>query len=287
MFSNFYHSTIRNTVVAFGTLFNDIYVVRENTGGTDVESIRVPLSYSSKEKFYYRMARDLEYQDQPHLQMSLPRMGFEISGYSYDNTRKEPTLQRRMVQDASNANKVKYHYGAVPYNIDFELYIMVRHVDDGLQIMEQILPYFTPHFTITMKPKVLKDSLEKIDVPIILTGVQTEENYEGGFDEGRVIVHTLSFSSKVKIYGPVRSSGIIQVSDINIFDIDQDENDDFFANIVARPVIWERDTDGNIIKDTAGNPVEEVDYTTIQRDDDWEVLININEWPTSIDEATG
>ena len=101
MFTNFYHNTIRNTVVAFGTLFNDIYVARKNSGGTDEEVIRVPLSYSSKEKFYTRMSRDLEYQDQPHLQMTLPRIGFEITGYTYDNNRKQNTLQKRRVQDLS------------------------------------------------------------------------------------------------------------------------------------------------------------------------------------------
>lgn len=286
MFTNFYHSTIRKTVIAFGTLFNDIYVSRRDNDDIELESIRVPLSYSSKEKFYYRMSRDLEYQDQPHLQMSLPRIGFEIVGYSYDTTRKQNTLQKRTIQDPTDPEKIKYHYSPVPYNIDFELYIMVRAVDDGLQIMEQILPYFTPHFTITMKPKVLDDTIERVDMPIILTGVSTEENYEGGFEEGRVIIHTLSFTTKIKLYGPVRTSGVIKTSTVNIFDIDQDADDDFFVKVVARPIVWERDTDGELVLDSNNDPIEDADYvpyTNIERDDDYDILINIDEWPDSVE----
>ena len=284
MFSNFYHSTIRNTVVAFGTLFNDIYVSRKDSSGAEVEKIRVPLTYSSKEKFYYRMQRDLEYNDQPHLQMTLPRMGFEITGYSYDTTRKQNTMQKRFTTKDGDTSKLSFHYMPVPYNIDFELYIIVRHTDDGLQIMEQILPYFTPHFTITVKPKILNDTLEKQDIPITLQSVSSEENYEGGFDEGRVTIHTLSFQAKTNIYGPVRENGIIKLSEVNILDLDADPAlQDFKAEVKARPAIFEKDTDGDYVLGTDGKRIEEVDYTTIEIDDDYEILINIKEWPDDED----
>ena len=284
MFSNFYHSTLRNTVIAFGTLFNDLYVSRKNSAGAEVEKIRVPLTYSSKEKFYYRMQRDLEYNDQPHLQMTLPRMGFEITGYSYDNVRKQNTMHKRITKKADNTNKLSFHYMPVPYLIDFELYILVRHTDDGLQILEQILPYFTPHFTITIKPKILNDTLEKQDIPITLQSVSTEENYEGGFDEGKTTIHTLSFQAKINIYGPVRENGVIKQSEVNILDLDADPNlQDFKAEILARPAIFEKDTDGDYVLDTDGKRIEAVDYTTIEVDDDYEILVNVQEWPEDDD----
>ena len=284
MFSNFYHNTIRNTVIAFGTLFNDIYVSRKDSSGTEVEKIRVPLTYSSKEKFFYRMNRDLEYHDQPHLQMTMPRIGFAITGYTYDNARKQNTMQKRITQNSESTSNLDYHYIPVPYNIDFELYIFVRHTDDGLQIMEQILPYFTPHFTVTIRPKILSDTLEKQDIPIVLTGVNSEENYEGGFEEGRVTIHTLNFTTKTNIYGPVRTNGVIKLSEVNILDLDADPDlQDFRAEIKARPAIFEKDTSGDYVLDTNENKIEEVDYTTIEIDDDYEILINIKEWPDDED----
>ena len=113
-----------------------------------------------------------------------------------------------------------------------------------------------------------------------MQSVSTEENYEGGFDEGKTTIHTLSFQAKINIYGPVRENGVIKQSEVNILDLDADPNlQDFKAEILARPAIFEKDTDGEYVLDTDGKRIESVDYTTIEVDDDYEILINIQEWP--------
>ncbi len=149
MFTTFYHGTIRKMVTAFGTLFNNIYIQRTDSGVT--KKIKVPLIYSPKEKFVHRLNLDV---DKTMVQTILPRMGFSITGMNYDAERKKNSLNKRWKQEIGTNDEItfQYRYEDVPYNIDFELYIYTRNIDDGLQIVEQILPFFTPDFTITIKP---------------------------------------------------------------------------------------------------------------------------------------
>jgi hypothetical protein len=220
MFSTFYHATTRKLVTAFGTLFNNIYIERTDEGVT--KKIKVPLIYSPKEKFIHRLNLDI---DKTMIQTVLPRMGFSITGISYDAERKKNSLNKRWKQEIGTNDEVtfQYRYEDVPYNIDFELYIYTRNIDDGLQIVEQILPFFVPDFTITIKPKVLDNSLEKVDIPIILNQVIPNEVYDQSFSEDtRVLNWDLQFTAKANFYGPVRnSSSIIKDVKVNFFDFDE------------------------------------------------------------------
>ncbi len=204
--SHFYHNSLRKLVVAFGSLFNDIRVARYNSDGTIKEYIRLPLSYGPKEKFLRRINEPSSISDGTKAEMTLPRLGFEITGINYDSGRKRNTLQKKWLGVGGDNNIVKYNYAEVPYNIDFTVYCMVRNTDDGLQVIEQVLPYFTPEFNITIN---VNDLNEKQDVPIILTGVDSEEDYEGDFDARRNITWTMNFTAKTHIYGEGRTGGVI------------------------------------------------------------------------------
>jgi hypothetical protein len=218
MFTTFYHGTIKKIVTAFGTLFNNIYVVR--TDGAQTKKIKVPLIYSPKEKFAHRLNLDV---DKTLVQTILPRMGFSITNMSYDVDRKKNSMNKRWSEEViSGQQSFKYRYEDVPYNIDFELFVYTRNIDDGLQIIEQILPFFTPEFTITIKPKVLDNALERVDIPIILNGITPSEIYDQRFsDETRVLTWDLQFTAKTFLYGPVRESGLIKDVNINVWDINE------------------------------------------------------------------
>jgi len=202
--NTFYHETMRKCVVGFGTLFNDIHITRKDSSGNIIQSMKVPLAYGAKQKFLTRLTED------PSLTKSvaitLPRIGFEIGQIAYDSTRKLNKVQK--VKKAGTAgNKVDTQYMPVPYNIDFELYCMSKNSDDALQIVEQILPYFQPDYTITINDIVQMSS--KRDVPIILTGVAYEDNYAGEWIERRAIIYTMSFTAKCYLYGPVITGQVV------------------------------------------------------------------------------
>ena len=210
--STFYHETVRKCVIGFGTLFNDIHITRKDSSGNTVQSMKVPLAYGPKQKFLVRLRED------PNITKSvaitLPRIGFEIGTIAYDPTRKLNKIQK-VKKPGTAGNKVDSQYMPVPYNIDFELYAMSKNSDDALQIVEQILPYFQPEYTITINDIVQMNN--KRDVPIILTGITYEDNYEGDFAERRAIIYTLSFTAKAYLYGPVISGQVITKVQVDQF----------------------------------------------------------------------
>lgn len=210
MFTQFYNQSIRKMVVAFGALFNQVKISRVESSGT--KYIEVPLAYAPKEKYKVRIAGD-PYLQNP-MQITLPRMAFEITGFAYDPSRKRNSMQRNVVRDTS-INSVKYTFSEVPYNIDFGLYVYTRNMDDGLQIVEQILPYFAPEFVTTIN---FDDVNTKVDVPIYLNSVSSEEDYEGDFLSRRSIIFTLNFTMKSYIFGDVRSYKEIRKTDAKIYD---------------------------------------------------------------------
>ena len=213
MFSTFYHGTLRKYVTLFGTLFNDIYINRTDNVHGVTETLKVPLLYGPHEKVLARLESD------PTLTKPvatiLPRMAFEITTLSYAPTRKLATITRR-AKGSGNPTDIKYQYNPVPYDISFSLYIMVKNQEDGTQILEQILPYFTPEWTSTIN--VLPDLDVKLDVPVVLLNVTPQDTYEGNFEERRVITWTLDFVMKGYFYGPVRSSKVITLAKTNFFD---------------------------------------------------------------------
>jgi len=203
----FYHETMRKVVVAFGTIFNNINIIRVNNSGAVTQSMKVPLAYGPKQKFLTRLRED------PNLNkkvaLTLPRMGFEISGISYDPSRKLNSIQKvKKTNTSTDGKSLSSQYMPVPYNMDFDLVIMAKSSDDALQIVEQILPFFQPDYTITLNDNSAMGSSR--DVPIILSNVTYEDSYDGDFNDRRVLTYTMSFTAKFYLYGPVTDQKVIK-----------------------------------------------------------------------------
>ena len=203
----FYHETMRKVVVAFGTIFNNINIVRTNSSGVVTQSMKVPLAYGPKQKFLTRLKED------PNLNkkvaLTLPRMGFEISGISYDSSRKLNSIQKiKKTNSSSEGKTMSSQYMPVPYNMDFDMVVMAKSSDDALQIVEQILPFFQPDYTITLNDNTAMGTTR--DVPIILSSVAYEDTYDGDFNDRRVLTYTLSFTAKFYLYGPVTDQKVIK-----------------------------------------------------------------------------
>ena len=211
----FYHETVRNIIVAFGTMFNNIQIVRKDNSGVIQQSMKVPLAYGPKQKWLTRLDAD------PSLgsaaAITLPRLGFEIGSLTYDSTRKLNRVQKfkKVKSSSANADKLDTQFMPVPYNMDITLYAMAKNSDDALQIVEQILPYFQPDYTLTLND--MADMGIKRDVPIILNSVGYEDNYQGDFESRRAIIYTLAFTLKFYLYGPVTSSSVIKTVQVDQF----------------------------------------------------------------------
>lgn len=192
----FYHQIIRKTVVSFGTIFNQIHIKHKDDDGVTLSEMRVPLAYGPRQKFLARI------EEQSNLnkptQITLPRMSFEMNSLQYDVSRKAGVTQTFKASDGTNLKKV---YLPVPYNIGFELNILTKLNDDALQIVEQILPFFQPSFTITID---LVDSIgEKRDIPVVLESINFQDDYEGDFSTRRSLIYTLQFTAKTYLFGPI------------------------------------------------------------------------------------
>ena len=207
---HFYHKKIRNTVIAFGTIFNNVNIKRLDSSGNPLQNIKVPLSYSPKEKFLARLDAQQDLTgDDSKVAITLPRMSFEITGYSYDATRKLNKNQKiTKVTTNADTTKMNNQYMPVPYNVNFQLNVFTANSDDGLQIIEQILPYFQPDYTVTMIEDRTMDT--KRDIPFILNSVEYSDDYTGSLTSLRRIIYTLSFTAKVYLYGPISTNAIIK-----------------------------------------------------------------------------
>ena len=217
MFTHFKNDSLRNLVIAFGSLFNNIYVKRYLSDGSVKDSLRVPLAYGNKEKYLRRLDEGGSITNEAGVvvQMTLPRMSFEIENIEYDTTRKRNTMQKLSKRNASDDAKMDTTYAEVPYSVNFNLYIMTKHMADGLQIIEQILPYFTPEFTVTINPTSMHS---KMDIPLILNSVDSEEDWEGDYDTRRSLTWTLTFTAKSYVYGKISTSERIKRVMATLFD---------------------------------------------------------------------
>ena len=209
--TQFYHETIRKVIVSFGTMFNNISLVRKDNSGAAIQAMKVPLAYGPREKFLVRLNEDADLTKQ--VAITLPRIGFEIKNLSYDPTRKLNRVQQFKKVKGANTKQLDAQYMPVPYNLELELYIMAKQSDDALQIVEQILPYFQPDYTLTLND--MADMGIKRDVPIILNGISYEDNYQGDFTTRRALIYTLSFTAKFYLYGPVTSSQVIKTVQVD------------------------------------------------------------------------
>ena len=201
----YYHEIIRKTIVSFGTVFNGISIKHKDGSGDDFNEIKVPLSYGPAQKFLARLEQQADL-NKP-VQISLPRMSFEMNNVAYDPSRKTGVTQTFKTSDGTNMKKV---YMPVPYNIGFELSIFSKLNDDALQIVEQILPYFQPSFNLTVD--LVSSIGEKRDVPVILDNVGFQDDYEGDFSTRRALIYTLNFTAKTYLFGPIAetTSGLIK-----------------------------------------------------------------------------
>ena len=202
MFEYFYHEILRRTVVSFGSLFNEISIKHTDNSGNVKSVIKVPLAYGPTQKFLARLEQSPDL-NKP-VQITLPRMSFEFTGLTYDPTRKSTTTQTFIAKSAVDGTESKKVYLPVPYNMQFELSIMCKLNDDALQIIEQILPFFQPSYSMTIE---LVDIInEKRDIPVILENITMQDDYEGNFTTRRVLIYTLRFTAKTYLFGPVSSA---------------------------------------------------------------------------------
>ena len=203
--SHFYNQIVRKNIIAFGTLFNNITLKSTDpSSGEILEETKVPLAYGPKQKFLVRLTDN----STSKVAITLPRLYFEMTGIEYDPTRKTSPIQKYKTIVDDNGNEVKVQYVPVPYNISFELGVIAKSQDDALQIVEQILPYFQPSFSVTLN--MIPDMNEKKDVAIVLNNISSEDEWDDSFMDRRYIAYTLNFTMKSYLYGPYSTADIIK-----------------------------------------------------------------------------
>ena len=237
----FYHETIRNIVIAFGSMFNDIQLVRKDNSGTITQTMKVPLAYGPREKFLVRLREDADLTKQ--VAITLPRIGFEIKNLAYDSARKMSRVQRFKKVKGANTKQLDTQYMPVPYNLEFELYVMAKQSDDALQIVEQILPYFQPDYALTIND--MADMGITRDIPIVLNSIGYEDSYDGDFTTRRALIYTLSFTTKFYLYGPVTSAKVIKTVQVDQYtDLpDQSPKREQRYKVVPNPTSADADDD--------------------------------------------
>lgn len=215
--THFYHKKIRKAVAAFGTMFNNIYVLRENSSGQIINQVKVPLSYAPKQKYLERIRENPDLDDDTKVAIKLPRMSFEIISFTYDQSRQLQKTNNFFQAGSQNTIRNRF-YSFVPYSINFQLNIYAKSQDDALQIVEQILPFFNPQYTLTMKP--FEDYPDiKEDIPITAVGVSFADDFEGPMEARRTIIYAIDFDMKINLYGPINETGIITKSITDIYEI--------------------------------------------------------------------
>ena len=258
--STFYHQTIRKYVAVFGTLFNDINIERKNSSGTVVERLKVPLAYGPKQKWLLAVQDTTA--DRKVIATRTPRMGFAMTGISYDTARKLNTIGRNVkANTSSTTTNMVTMYNPVPYNFDFELFILVKNAEDGTQILEQILPYFTPEFTVTVN--TIPDMNIKADVPIVLNSSSVADEYEGDLSTRRTITWTLSFVLKGFIYPNITSGQVIKTIEVNFRIPGGDKEIELPEFIIYEDST--PDTTNYIILDGFGRGTSGAEYRTFSR----------------------
>ena len=279
--AHFYNRTIRKVVVAFGSMFNDILLTRYSKDGlTAYEITKVPLSYGAKEKYLVRLQSD------PNLTKSIattvPRMSFDLVGMSYDTTRKQQTTLQNF---GMSSGSFRSQYVPIPYNFDFNLSIYVRNTEDGTQILEQILPFFTPDFTVTID--FIKEMDQVYDMPVILNSVSPEVDYEGDFMNTRLIIWNLTFTAKGYIWPPVsanNSSKYITSANANIYtDSTNLDAQKLYVNMATGFGVY---TTGEDVKVEARGVTGKVLYFSNTADGTL-VLTNLNKKVQANDKVTG
>ena len=207
----FYHKSLRKVTAIFGTLFNDIFIVRKDNSDIEKERIKVPIQYAPKEKWFIRGMQDPDLNREVAIQ--LPRMSFIIDSFTYDGSRSRVKIKKH-VKDKDNSTRTIL-YDGVPYTLQFKLWIAAKNQDDANQIFEQIVPFFKPDYTPTYIPLEEWPDI-KDDLPIILKNVSLDDNYDENWNKRRMIVYTLTFDVKMFFYGPFQDQKLVtkQITDL-------------------------------------------------------------------------
>ena len=211
--SHFYHERIRKSVAMFGSLFNNLYVIRKDSTNKIISQVRVPLSYAPSTSFLERIRENPDLQNDTKVAIKLPRMSFEIISFQYDSQRQLQKVNNLNKGTGNTRNKI---YTFTPYIIGFQLNLYAKTQDDALQIIEQIIPYFAPQYTLTIKPFADYTDIKE-DVPITLNGVTYSDAYEGSLDQRRIIQYTLDFTMTANFYGPITETAIIRKSIVDLY----------------------------------------------------------------------
>jgi len=232
MGGHFYHKRVRSCVALFGSMFDDLHVLRTNSNGKVLSQVKVPLSYAPARSFIERLEEMTQgEQAERRVALKLPRMSFEITSIAYDAQRQLPKINQFSV--TGDNQRAKKYYVGVPYTLSFELNVYARSQDDALQVVEQIIPYFAPQYSITVKPFIDQPDIKE-DIPISLTGVSFQDDYEGPVEQRRTIIYTMSFDMRVNFYGPEYSGPAIREVNTNLNLIDNNGSG-FVENIQVTP----------------------------------------------------
>ena len=208
----FYHGIIRKTIVSFGRLFSNIYIDRKQTDsvqGQTVQRLQIPIAYAPKEKWLVRLDSDPELNN--HTYTTLPRLSFEITGYDYDASRKVGKMQKIACHTDTSSGTV---FAPVPYNVSISLYVLTKTQEDALQIIEQILPTFTPEYTLSVQTVPEMNIIQ--DIPVMLNSISVVDDYDGAFETRRFVTHTLTFTLKLNLFGATQESKPIYTTTANL-----------------------------------------------------------------------
>jgi hypothetical protein len=269
--NHFYNGTTRKYIAIFGSIFNKISITRDDNDGFETQRMVVPISYGPYQKFLARISQDPNLDQKSAI--TLPRMSFEILSMSYDGSRKIGSTNKLLPalpnSDPGSRNLI---YTPAPYNIEFNLYIMTKHAEDGTKILEQIIPFFKPEYTTSAK---LMNGLDPFDIPLVLNNVSIEDIYEVDFETRRSLMWTLSFTMKCYFFGPTRSKKIIKFVDSRIHG-DMDSSKDPLRVVNVQPGLTAN-----------GQPTTDIDstipYEEIEIDDDWGIITIIRDYDNELD----
>ena len=263
----FYNEGMRKCTIAFGAIFNKIQIQRTDSSDNLVQSITVPLAYAPKEKFLARLEQQPNLQEDGKVSIVLPRMSFEIKSIAYDSSRKLTRMQKfRTVKNNISGKVLNFNYTPVPYNIGYDLNIYTKTAEGGLQIVEQILPFFQPHYTVTVN--VVPELNMKRDVPIVLGNIQYQDTYDGAFTTRRAVVYTLSFTAKTYLYGPAQTQKTIKTVQSDIYTNTDTTNKAREERIVVVPNPTSADADDDFGFTTTISSFEDGKIYSVTRDED-------------------
>jgi len=201
----FYNGVIRKYIIMFGSMFNDMRVVRTDSSGNVVQTIGVPIAYGPKEKWLERINADPGLDREVAIQ--LPRIGFELTSMAYNPNRALNKMHRN-TNIGSSENYVRAQYTPVPYDFNISLYAFFANNEDAMQVVEQIIPFFRPEWTHSLK--LIPEIGDYYDIPTVLNDMSIEDTYENDFATRRAIIYTFNFTIKGYVFGPVSNKGVIK-----------------------------------------------------------------------------